>query len=295
VIQSRPRNRPVRRIADELDWGRRKLARAGKQRPESWALTIWAAVAREKPGMVWLGRVDQPDPVLARDYRRAVSSYAAGAPFQTAVGVGAFRTIELGVTPDVLIPRVETEDLVAHVLEWSRSTGAGGIAADLGTGTGAIALALAIEGSFDRIIATDVSPAALAVAARNAQSLAPRTSIEFRRGSWLAPLRGDRVHVVVSNPPYLTASECELLPPEVRDYEPRLALDGGADGMDPYREILRGAAHSLVAGGLLALEIDSRRAGETLALAHDTGWAAPRVESDVFGRPRYLLTTNGKG
>ena len=101
--------------------------------------------------------------------------------------------------------------------------------------------------------------------------------------------------MVVSNPPYLTTSECELLAPEVRDYEPRLALDGGGDGMDPYREILRGAGNSLVAGGLLALEIDSRRAGETLALAHDTGWANARVEPDVFGRPRYLLTTNGKG
>src|SRR5262245_44709733 len=112
MIRSRPRKRVARRIADELDWGRRRLVRAGKHSPESWALSIWAALAGEKPGLIWLNRVDQADPALARAYRAAVGRYATGAPFQTVVGVAAFRTIQLAVTTDVLIPRVETEDLV---------------------------------------------------------------------------------------------------------------------------------------------------------------------------------------
>jgi release factor glutamine methyltransferase len=100
--------------------------------------------------------------------------------------------------------------------------------------------------------------------------------------------------VIVSNPPYLTSAECDDLAPEVRDYEPRLALDGGRDGLDPYRTLLGGAARHLVAGGLLALEIDSRRPDTILAMAAEAGWANARIVNDVFGRARYLLATNGK-
>src|SRR5262245_58372377 len=149
-----------RTIAAELEWGRRKLSRAGKTRPEVWALSIWATLSAEKPGTVWLKRMEStPSDEQVRRYRRATALYADGAPFQSAVGLAEFRHLRLTVTPDVLIPRVETEELVTHVLGWAMHRNQPwGMAADIGTGSGAIALALATEGKFERIIATDISP-----------------------------------------------------------------------------------------------------------------------------------------
>jgi release factor glutamine methyltransferase len=229
-----------------------------------------------------------------RRYRRATALYADGAPFQSAVGLAEFRNLRLTVTPDVLIPRVETEELVTHVLDWARqNNGPWGVAADVGTGSGAIALALATEGNFERIIATDISPAALDVARSNIGSVHPRTPVELRLGNLLDPLV-DPVDVLVSNPPYLTSAECERLDPEVRDFEPRLALDGGEDGLDPYRVVIGNASSRLVPGGLLALEIDSRRPEMIESMAGAAGWLNIRLINDVFGRARYLLAKRGK-
>ena len=297
--KTRPTPSPSHRrsIASELEWGRRKLSRAGKSQPEKWALAIWATLSSENPGAVWLKRLDSPpSPDLVARYRRATSSYAAGAPFQSAVGLASFRTIQVAVSRDVLIPRVETEDLVTHVLSWAAEHSPGrswGVAADIGTGTGAIAISLAVEGRFERIIATDLSSSALSVAGRNVTAIATGAPIELRQGSFLEPL-GETVDVIVSNPPYLTSVECEELAPEVRDYEPRVALDGGSDGLDPYRILVSGAARRLAPGGLLALEIDSRRPDEILAMAMAAGWSDAQIVNDVFGRARYLLATNGK-
>jgi release factor glutamine methyltransferase len=152
-----------------------------------------------------------------------------------------------------------------------------------------------VEGSFERIIATDVSAEALDTARGNLDAIGPRTPVELRRGSFLEPLGSERVDAIVANPPYLTTAECDSLEPEVRDYEPRLALDGGTDGLTPYRVLFADAGRALVAGGLLALEIDSRRPDETLALARTAGWRDARVVRDLFGRARYLLATHAKG
>src|SRR5262249_6402943 len=125
----------ARTIAAELEWGRRKLSRAGKTRPEMWALSIWAALSAEKPGAVWLKRMESaPSTEQVRRYRRATSLYADGAPFQSAVGLAEFRNLRLAVTRDVLIPRVETEELVTHVLDWAKANQKSwGVAADIGT------------------------------------------------------------------------------------------------------------------------------------------------------------------
>ena len=236
---------------------------------------------------------------------------AAGWPPAYAAGRANFRGHWLAVDQRVLIPRPETEGLVEIVLEYvgaweRRSVGADALAvpaptlprshaptpllvADIGTGCGAIAIALALEATIAGVIATDVSADALNVALENAQALGAKERISFRRGDLLAPLLGDVVDVVVSNPPYVASAEWAALEPGVKDYEPRLALDGGADGQDVIRGLVAGARAALGPGGLLALEVDARRAQQTAALAARSGFERVEVRPDLFGRTRYVL------
>jgi release factor glutamine methyltransferase len=182
---------------------------------------------------------------------------------------------------------------VEHVLQWAkgRFANGGGVVADIGTGSGCIALSLATEGAFAKVIATDFSAGAIQVAAVNTARVAPKTPVEIRQGSWLEPLGGDVVDAIVSNPPYVTAAEFDTLDASVRKYEPRLALVGGVDGLEPSRVLLAQGARYLTPGGLIALELDSRRAQATLDIARDAGWTNARLESDVFGQARYLIAT----
>ena len=210
-------------------------------------------------------------------------------PVAYILGTKGFRHIELRVDRRVLIPRPETEGLVEQVLELA--AGAGGIAVDVGTGSGAIALALASEGVFDRVIATDVSRDALAVASLNAARLAGalRTSVEFRQGSLLAPVRDVHAAVIVSNPPYIAYHEAAELPASVRDWEPTLALLSGAEGMAATMAIIRGAADLLDEGGILALEVDARRASLAAeSLAVDPRYREICVRLDLAGRERFV-------
>jgi release factor glutamine methyltransferase len=135
------------------------------------------------------------------------------------------------------------------------------------------------------------SSRALALARENIARIAPRTPIDVREGHLLEPLHGAgaRYRVIVANPPYLTGAEYEELDPGVRDFEPRAALVSGADGLDATRAILKGAAVLLEAGGILALEIDERRADAVRAAARAAGWRRIDVHNDLFGRPRYAV------
>ncbi|HET7457901.1 MAG TPA: peptide chain release factor N(5)-glutamine methyltransferase [Gemmatimonadaceae bacterium] len=224
----------------------------------------------------------------------AVSRRAAGAPFAYAVGRSAFRHLTLDVDERVLIPRQETEVLVDLVLEATAGT-SGGTIADVGTGSGAIALALATEGRFDRVIATDVSLDALAVARRNAAHLAGalRARLDFRHGSLLAPLAAERgLRAIVSNPPYVAFGEALALPPSVRDWEPALALFSGDNGMAATAAIVAGASALLASGGLLALEVDTRRASLVAELCMADGrYRDVSVRLDLTGRERFVLAS----
>ena len=207
-------------------------------------------------------------------------------------GIAGFRLLDLVVDRRVLIPRPETEGLVERVLAWAHRRwggGEGGAVLDLGTGSGCIALSLASEGRFSRVVATDVSQEALAVARLNAARVRPERLPEFRLGAFFAPVRGERFDVIVSNPPYIAAGEYAELDPSVRDFEPRLALESGADGLAHTRAILDAAPDHLEPGGLVALELDSRRAEPAAAIARARGFRDVRVERDVFDRPRFLL------
>lgn len=222
--------------------------------------------------------------------RGAARRLAEGMPIQYAVGRAAFRHLVLDVDPRVLIPRSETELLVDLVLAAQR--GGKGIAVDVGTGSGAIALALAAEGGFDRVIATDLSPGALDVARSNLAAIPEdrRARVEFRQGSYLAPVADLRVDTVVSNPPYISPDEAAELPRLVRDWEPPSALFAEEQGMAAIRAIVPQAAEVLVPGGLLALEVDSRRA--TLAadaVSNDGRFTDVETRLDLTGRPRFVV------
>lgn len=257
---------------------------------------VWAAISGTSIGEAWLRRDEPKSPELATKYQDAIAQLQRGVPFAYAVGTVGFRTLDLALDPRALIPRPETEGLVDLVLNHGKrdaGNGKRGLAADIGTGSGCIALSLAVEGNFERVIATEASPAAAALARENVQRVAPKTPVEIREGNLLAPLvdKGERgaYRVIVANPPYLTDAEFAELDPSVREFEPREALVSGAGGLDATRGIFAGAGALLERGGLLALEIDERRSAAVRELGRDYGWNVA-IYNDVFGCPRYALS-----
>lgn len=222
------------------------------------------------------------------DFRARLLRRAKREPLQYIAGDAHFRELRLRVDRRVLIPRPETEVLVGEVLAWSRGREALS-AVDVGTGSGAIALSLAAEGPFARVLATDASEEALALARENHLAAAPDAPVEFRLGRSYAPLAGERFDVVVSNPPYIAEHERESLDAQVRDWEPALALFGGESGLEVIEELVAGAPAHLKPGGLLALEIGAGQAARVQELVRATGaFAEPEVRRDLAGRDRII-------
>jgi release factor glutamine methyltransferase len=208
-------------------------------------------------------------------------------PVAYLTGVREFWSLPLAVTRDVLVPRPETETLVEAVLAELPDVEAELTAFDLGTGSGAIALALAKERPKLRVVAGDVSAAALAVAERNAQALGLADRVRFVQGDAFAAVAGQRFDVVVSNPPYLAEAEASALAPELA-HEPRGALFAGADGAALLRHIALEAPLFLKPGGLLALELAPAQADEVTQCLVRGGFEGPTLRRDLGGRPRVL-------
>lgn len=244
-------------------------------------------------------------------FRELVRRRLRREPLQYIVGEAHFRELTLRVDPRVLIPRPETELLVGEVLEWAkRRVGAaesegepgeageqGLTAVDIGTGSGAIALSLALEGPFTHVVGTDLSLDALAVAAENAVRAGVADRVELRAGeSWAAIGEGERFDVVVSNPPYIAESERGELQPEVVEWEPESALFAGAGGLGVLYEIIDGAPAHLAPGGLLALEIGAEQAAAVVDRIERSGAFAPaRVVRDLAGRDRVVMAELSHG
>jgi len=176
-------------IADTLAVAAERLTRSGVPNAQREATALWAAVLDVKPGDVWLQRAAAPPAPAAAHFWGALERRSTGVPFPYAVGRAGFRSLELRCDARALIPRPETEGLVDLVLAWAGMRDAGngmrGIAADVGTGCGCIALSLAAEGTFDRVIAVERSPEAAALARVNVALVRPRTPVEIREGDWL--------------------------------------------------------------------------------------------------------------
>lgn len=274
------------------------LGSAGLPDPLRLANDVLAAVLNVPRLWPTMNRESEIEPHFVRAAVEAARRLTAGAPFAYALGTAQFRHLNLNVDSRVLIPRPETEVLVTEVLARMdsrfKSGESWGTAVDIGTGSGAIALSLASEGRFERIVATDVSLDALDVARSNAvrSASALKCEIEFRRGSLIAPVMDVRTTLLVSNPPYIAFSELESLPASVRDWEPPLALLSGHDGMAATAKIVADGSRILLSGGILALEVDERRASlvAELVMRHG-GYSEVGVRLDLSGRERFVLAS----
>lgn len=234
----------------------------------------------------------RPEAALDADLAEHLNAWAQrrrqGEPLAYILGSREFWSLELTVSPAVLVPRPETELLVETGLAFMAShAGQTVTALELGTGSGAVAIALAREAqsrAIDlRLTATDVSPEALQVAAANARQ--HQVAIDFRPGDWWQAVHG-RFQLILSNPPYVRDADAHL---EALHHEPRLALAGGTDGLNAIRTIIAGAAAHLAAGGMLALEHGWDQAGDVRTLLETAGFRHIASRADLAGLDRVTV------
>jgi release factor glutamine methyltransferase len=268
-----------------IDAGAARLRRSGIREPRRHAIRIWAELNHDRSAESLLRPDHAVDAATAGRFQRAIERRVRGEPLPHVTGWTGFRHLSLRSDGRALIPRPETEGLVELLLQRVRS----GVVADLGTGTGCIALSLAIEGAFTQIVAVDRSAEALALARVNRELVGATTAVHLVQADLCEPLRDGAFDALISNPPYLTDGEYAALDESVRDWEPALALKGGKDGLEATARLLHEGGGALRAGGWLALEIDCSRATATAQRAHQLGWQDVTVHLDLFGRERYLL------
>ena len=286
-------------IKQIIDWTCGYLERHGDEHPRLSAEWLLCDV-------MGLSRVDlyvNYDKPLSADerarMRAAIERRAAGEPLQYVTGETAFRHIVLRCQKGVLIPRPETEVLVDAALEGVDAAvqAAGGLPTrvlEVGTGTGCIALSLAYERKGTQVVATDLSPTAIELAQRNREALGLDDAVELVETDLAAdvdPSLMGTFSVLVSNPPYIPTAVLEQeVPAEVKDNEPGLALDGGADGLDVFRRLLDLAPTALCPGGMMAVELFEGHLDAAADLVRaQPGWARVEVREDLTHRPRVLV------
>jgi len=261
-----------------------QLQRAGLPEPRRQVLRIWSDLRGSGPGEALLDGAPPLEPDKTAMFQRAIERRASGEPLPHVTGWAGFRHLTLRSDRRALIPRPETEGLVDLLLQRVRA----GNVADVGTGSGCIALSLALEGAFSRVLGVDCSAEALALARLNSQVVG-NSAVHFVRGDLCGPLSQGSFDAVISNPPYLTVGEYTALDPSVRDWEPAVALRSGVDGLEATARLLNEAPAVLRPGGWLALEVDCTRSGIAAQLAGQYGWDDVSLHLDLFGRERYLL------
>ena len=226
--------------------------------------------------------------------RRGMARLVKGEPIQYVLGEWDFRTLTLKCDRRALIPRPETEELVTRVLAFLKNEDAASpLIVDVGTGTGAIILSLAKELKSNAIfLGTDVSEDAIALAKENAERCGLAEKVKFAVMDGLDEFDEPQcVDVIVSNPPYIESAVCETLDPRVKDFEPRLALDGGISGLDFYDRYLSDAVNLLKPGGAIFFEIGENQGEAVRQLMFDCGFDDIRIEKDFAGHDRYASAT----
>ena len=269
---------------------RRELGLAGLEAPRAEAERLVAAALALPRSELGASGGERVDPAGAAAVARAVSRRLEGQPLQHIEGTVDFRRVRLVSDGRALIPRPETEQLLDLIADWHRTRDASVETLDIGVGSGAIGLALLDERIAARVVGLDVSAAALDLARRNARR-ANAEGLDLRLcppDIWSALATGERFDLIVSNPPYVTTGEWTTLDPVVRDHEPRVALDGGEDGLAVIRRIVTGASGRLREGGALFLEIGMSQGPAVLRLLEAEGeLAGARIDVDLAGRPRF--------
>ena len=271
-------------IREALLSAERRLTDAGVPDPQVDAEWMMEAVTG-------LGRMQQKlqsakelTPEQEQRFSSLLLSRANREPVQYLLGEQYFYDLRFHVTPDVLIPRQETEELCEWGLSFLQKQPAP-TALDLCTGSGAIAVTLAYRCPKAEVTASDLSGNALGVAQKNA--LANGVNVRFLQGDLWEPLEGMRFDLILSNPPYIPSLECESLQPEVMR-EPRMALDGGADGLDFYRRIAQGAQEHLNPGGMIAVELGIGEAEDVAEIFRRAGLADVEIRKDLYGVERMV-------
>jgi release factor glutamine methyltransferase len=276
-------------LAEALAWTIEYFERRGVENPRrsaEWLLSAATGLSR----IELYAHHDRTLTAAERAvFRAGIERRAAGEPLQYVTGEVPFRHLVLHVRPGTFIPRPETEVLVDVALEALQAVGGGApIVVDLCTGSGAVAVSIAFERPDATLHATEIVPATAAVARHNAEKAGVAARVAVLQGDLFAPLHPDlrgRVDVVTANPPYIPTAEMADLPPEVAEFEPRVALDGGFDGLDVVRRILDEARVWLRPGGALVIETDTNRVKDTAELMH-RWYEDVEVRVDLTGRDR---------
>lgn len=277
-------------VADALADAAHQLRAAGVAEAQLDAeLLLRHVTGWDRAAVLARPEVEVPSQALSR-YRSLVEERARRRPLQHLTGIQAFWRHEFVVTPDVLIPRPETEVLVEaslallHVRPRS-------VVVDVGTGSGCIALSLAAEAGEAQVHATDLSPRALAVARQNAEKLGLAEHVRFHEGDLLEPLGRieGRLDLVVSNPPYVDPADAPALPPEVRDHEPALALFPPGEPLAIFRRLLAQAARFLRPGGHVIVEVGHGQSDLVAGLGAAAGLVVERVLYDLSRVPRAVV------
>jgi release factor glutamine methyltransferase len=266
-----------------------RLARAGVESARLDAELLMAAAAGVSRAILIAGGTEIDAASLER-FERMVARREAREPLAYIVGRREFFSLEFAVRPDVLIPRPETETVVEAALDFLRRRPAATVL-DIGTGSGTIAIAIAVNAPRARIVALDISKASLEVAADNARWHGCADRIIFLEGDCFMALEGsappfDPFDLIVSNPPYIAEAEFATLAPEVRDFEPRVALEGGRDGMVFYRKIAAGAPRWLAPGGEVMLEVGAGQAEAVEVMMRTAGCTTSARKRDLAGIDR---------
>jgi release factor glutamine methyltransferase len=265
----------------------RAFAAAGFAEPRLEARFLLAHLLGETPGAVFGRNDEQVTETVSRRFGEHVRRRLAREPAAYITRQAGFRDLDLEVSPAVLIPRPETETLVDAALEAIAGLPRPRIL-DLGTGSGAILLALLSARPDADGVGCDVSLEALTIAGRNAEAAGVGGRARFSRSSWWSHVPG-RFDLVVANPPYIRTGDLSGLEPEVRDHEPHLALDGGPDGLAAFRAIASGAEARLETGGTVAVEIGRGQGDKVADLFTGSGFGPPRRVSDLAGIERVLV------
>ncbi|HWD20183.1 MAG TPA: peptide chain release factor N(5)-glutamine methyltransferase [Verrucomicrobiae bacterium] len=268
------------------------LAKKGVDSPRLQVELLLAHVLKMPRMKLYLGFERALQTAELDELRALVQRRGQREPLQQIIGSVSFCGLELTVNRNVLVPRPETELLAERAWKFLQSSaaGEGPLALDMGTGSGCLAIALTTHVPSAVICATDLSNEALALAAQNAAQHDVAARIVFRQGDGFAAVDpAARFHLIVSNPPYIPSAEIEQLDPEVRDFEPRAALDGGADGQDFYRRLAAEGRGFLRPGGRLMVELEEEGAAATRAIFADAGWVVEALELDDNRKPRILI------